>query len=221
MKFTVFGSTGRTGRLVVSEALRRGHDVTAFTRRPEALRDDTRRLTTVVPGDGRDPGAVHTAVSGADAIIAIVSPGRRAGPHQTAAVARVIVDQMNRSGVRRLIATSAYPLVGDSPRVPMALLRLIFADSYADAAAMEHIVSATDLDWTIARLNRLTDKPATGGVRMTSGLFDRPTGLTRADAAATLLDIIADGTTIRNAVNVAGPRPRLRTTAPASGTSSS
>jgi hypothetical protein len=134
-------------------------------------------------------------------------------------VARVIVDQMIGSGVRRLIITSVYPLVGDKPRLPIALLRLILADAYADAAAMERIVSAADLNWTIARLNRLADKPATGGVRISSGLFDKPTALTRADAAATLLDIIADGTAIRNAVNVAGPRAHRRTTAPASGRS--
>jgi len=219
MKLTVFGSAGRTGRLVVSEALRRGHEVTAFTRRPEALPDDTKRLITVVSGDGRDPGAVQSAIKGADAVIATVGASRRAGPHQTAAVARVIVDQMIGSGVRRLIITSVYPLVGDKPRLPIALLRLILADAYADAAAMERIVSAADLNWTIARLNRLADKPATGGVRISSGLFDKPTALTRADAAATLLDIIADGTAIRNAVNVAGPRAHRRTTAPASGRS--
>ena len=36
------------------------------------------------------------------------------------------------------------------------------------------------------------------------GLFERPRALARADAAATLLDIVADPTLARTAVNVAG-----------------
>jgi len=34
MKLLVIGSTGRTGRHVVEQAVQRGHAVTAFTRRP-------------------------------------------------------------------------------------------------------------------------------------------------------------------------------------------
>jgi len=79
MKLTVIGATGRTGRHVVDEALRRGHKVTAFTRRPEALTERS-RLDGVVVGDGRDPEAVRKAVSGADAVIAIVAAASRKGP---------------------------------------------------------------------------------------------------------------------------------------------
>jgi putative NADH-flavin reductase len=40
MNITVIGSTSRTGRHVLAEGLRRGHQITAFTRgRPEALLD--------------------------------------------------------------------------------------------------------------------------------------------------------------------------------------
>lgn len=72
---------------------------------------------------------------------------------------------------------------------------------------MEEHVSASGLDWTIARLNRLTDRPARGGVRITPGLFDKPTALTRADAAATLVTLAEDGTWSGRAVNVAGCAP--------------
>jgi hypothetical protein len=51
----------------------------------------------------------------------------------------------------------------------------------------------------------LTDRPAQGGVRTTRGLFDKPSAMTRADAAATLLDIVEGGTTAKAAINTAGP----------------
>ena len=37
MKIAVFGSTGGNGRLILDEAMRRGHEVTAFARRGGAL----------------------------------------------------------------------------------------------------------------------------------------------------------------------------------------
>jgi uncharacterized protein YbjT (DUF2867 family) len=203
MRITVFGSTGLTGRHVLTEGLRRGHTITAFTRRPEAL-PRTASRAAVVTGDGRDPDAVRRAVTGADAVIGIVSAPHRKGPHHTAAVFEVITKAMTDLGVRRLVATSAYPIVARKPRLPMALLRLLLADAYADGARMEHLLAASEMDWTVVRLNRLTNAPARGRVRLSRGQFDKPKGLTRADAAATLLDIVADDTTARAALNAAG-----------------
>ena len=203
MKLTVFGSTGRTGRHVLTEGLRRGHRITAFTRRPDTLPDPS-TLAAVVSGDGRDPQAVRKAIAGADAVIAIVVAARRSGPHHTAEVAQVITDAMADLGVRRLAITSAYPIVADRPRLPVAVLRLLLADAYADAAKMEQIVSATDLAWTIVRLTRLTNKPARGAVHIDRGLLDRPSSLTRADAAAVLVDTVEGDRFAKAAINVTG-----------------
>jgi nucleoside-diphosphate-sugar epimerase len=205
MRITVFGSTGRTGRLVVAEGVRRGHEITVFTRRPNEIPDRS-VLAAVAGGDGRDPDAVRAAVAGADAIIAIIAAASRNGPHQTADVARTIIDAMSDTGVRRLVITSAYPIVATRPRLPIALLRLVLSDAYADLAAMERIVSTSNLDWTIARFNRLTDKPPQGAVHISRGLLDRPSGHTRADAAAALIDLAEDGSFARTAVNIAGTR---------------
>lgn len=206
MNLTVIGSTGRTGRHVVDQALRRDHRVTAFTRRPDALTERS-RLAGVVAGDGRDPEAVATAVRGADAVIAIVAAASRRGPHQAAEVIRVVTAAMARAGVRRLVVTSAYPIVGVRPRLPLAILRMLFRDAYADARAMERELLDSPLDWTIARLNRLTDKPAQGPLQITTDLLDRPRPMTRADTAAALLDIAADPRFARRAVNLSGPVP--------------
>ena len=201
---TVVGATGRTGRHVLAEALRRGHRVTAFTRRPESL-NGTTGLAGVVSGDGRDPDALRPAVARAGAVIAIVGSSTRKGPHPIAAVARALTATMTEVGVRRLVITSAYPIVARKPRLPIALLRLVFAEAYADAAAMERIVSGCDLDWIIVRLNRLTDKAPGAALRVSQGQFDRPTALSRADAARALLDIVEDAGTAKTALNVAGP----------------
>lgn len=40
---------------------------------------------------------------------------------------RVITGAMSRADVRRLVVTTPYPIVAERPRVPIALLRLVFA----------------------------------------------------------------------------------------------
>jgi hypothetical protein len=65
-------------------------------------------------------------------------------------------------------------------------------------------VTTSGLDWTIVRLNRLTNKPATRSVHTSRGLLAKPHGIARADAAATLLDVVEDTTLARTSINVAG-----------------
>lgn len=205
MRLTIIGSTGLTGSRVLTQALQRGHDVVAFTRRPTLLPGDA-RPRRVVSGDGRDPDAVAGAVRGADAVIAIVSSRSRKGPHQTAEVAGVLTSAMAEAGVKRLVVTSAYPLVGDRPRVLMAFLRRILADAYDDLRAMERHVSATSLDWTIVRLVRLNDSDDVTPLRLTEDLLGKqsakPRGISRASVANALLDVVESGSYIRTAVNV-------------------
>ena len=86
----------------------------------------------------------------------------------------------------------------------MALLRRLLATPYADVAAMEEIVSTSSLQWTIVRLNRLTNAPATGNVIVSPGLLAKAHPISRADVAATLLDLAQDTATARSAINVGG-----------------
>jgi hypothetical protein len=125
-------------------------------------------------------------------------------PHRLADTAQVITQAMADLGVRRLVVTSAYPIIVEDPPLTMRILRRLLAASYADGAEMERVVTSSGLDWTIVRLNRLTNKPANGRVHTSRGPLAKPRGITRADAATTLLDIAQDATLARTAVNVAG-----------------
>jgi putative NADH-flavin reductase len=203
MKLTVFGATGRTGRHLLAEGARRRHQLTACTRRPQALGDPT-ALAAVVQGDARDPHTVRTAIDGADAVISTIAGGTRQNPHRLADTTRVITQAMADLGVRRLVVTSAYPIIVEEPPLAMALLRRLLATPYNDNVAMEQLVAASGLDWTIVRLNRLTNKAASGRIHTSRGLLVKPRAIARADAAATLLNVAEDTTLARTAINVAG-----------------
>jgi len=86
----------------------------------------------------------------------------------------------------------------------MWLLRKVFATPYADIAEAEQIAGASGLNWTIARLNRLTDKAPAGRPYASTGQLERPAGLSRADAATLLVDLAETRDHTRQALNVRG-----------------
>lgn len=74
---------------------------------------------------------------------------------------------------------------------------------------MEAVLRASELDWRIVRANRLVDGPGVGSVVRMPGGRDFDGGLnelSRADLAATLLDVVADDALVRQAIEVTGAR---------------
>src|SRR5437899_5795030 len=98
----VIGSTGRTGRLVLDEGIRRGHSMTAFTRRPDTLAG-VRGLKSVVHGDGRSLEDVGRAVRGQDGVISIVVSEGRGPTTVMSDVTRAELGAMREDGVLRLV----------------------------------------------------------------------------------------------------------------------
>ena len=61
----------------------------------------------MVAGELDDAAAIRTAVTGADAVISLLGPGRdKASIEPLVSGMQTIVDQMAEVGVRRLVATS-------------------------------------------------------------------------------------------------------------------
>src|SRR5438552_5056582 len=204
LKIAVIGSTGRTGRLVLAEGVRRGHSMTAFTRRPDALAG-VRGIDAVVRGDGRNLEDVRRAVAGRDAVISIVGAEGRGPTTVMSDVARAELEAMGEAGVRRLVMVSASALEGRRPWIAINLVRWILRKPYADFARMEHLIKSSAVDWTIVRPPYLSNGPMTGRVRTQTGREDLPHGpyhISRADLAATLVDLAEDSHHIREVVLV-------------------
>jgi putative NADH-flavin reductase len=200
MRIAVFGSTGGNGRLVLADGIHRGHEVTAFARDASALAG-VAGLAAVIEGDGRDRAAVEKAIAGQAAVIVTVSGRGEAGV--IAGIAGTITAAMASLGVPRLVATSAYGMVATRPYVVAGVVRRIFAKEFADQAAADRIITASELDWTILRGTRLTGKPANGPARRSTELFaEGPYSLARSAFAAALVDLAQDRTAIHQIVNI-------------------
>ena len=194
MKVLVVGATGRTGRLIVADALARGHHVTAFARSPDSLGELVQRVK-VVRGDVLDGGAVSDAVDGQDAVLVALSVAlRKRDPAVNAQGTLNVIRSMQRYHVRRLVVLSAGGTQqGPDPNAPWVfdkiLKPLFLQNAYADLRRMETSVRQSELAWTIVRAAGLVDGPARGVYRSGPG-YSLPGGrrIARADVAAFMLD---------------------------------
>ena len=197
MKLTVFGATGRTGLQVIEQGLAAGHHVRAVVRDATGLAPDRAGLDVVV-ADVMDPATIVDAVTGSDAVISTI--GTRTGR---------IVDAMHRAGTRRLVVVSGTGPFdeGEGPGmryVVKPLGRRFLKHVFADFVAMEDIVRASGLDWTIVRPTSLTDKPFTGHYRTRRDLnLPRNFAVSRADVAHLILAVSGDSDTYGHAIYIA------------------
>jgi len=102
MKIALFGANGHLGRVILQEALQRGHDVVAVVRDPARLSLDDPKLT-VVAGNAGDSASFDGAIAGADVAVASLSGRRDADAASVPRYARVLLDALPRAGVARLV----------------------------------------------------------------------------------------------------------------------
>jgi len=154
MKLFVIGATGRTGREIVEQALARGHHVTAFVRSPEGIGLSNERLT-ILKGNAMDENQLFEAMQNHDAVLSTLGPRKVFKPGSILRDSALATTRaMNRCGLKRLLILSA---AAHFPGIPNRITSFILRNHMRDSLAMEEIVKASGLDWTIARPPRLTD----------------------------------------------------------------
>ena len=74
MKILVLGATGRTGKFIIEEALKKGHYVTAIARDPAKLE---KYKIDIIQGTPYDYDTLEKALNGCDAVINTLNVSRR------------------------------------------------------------------------------------------------------------------------------------------------
>ena len=140
-------------------ALARGHEVTAFVRSPQKIK--AAPSLTVVRGDPQRPETIAAALPGHDAVLSAIGPPPREAMRPStllADCARATVEAMASSGVSRLAIVSAAVLFPEKG-LYFAFFKWLLRHHARDLRAMEDLVRASRLAWTIARPPRLTKSP--------------------------------------------------------------
>lgn len=205
MNVLVIGAAGKTGTLVVEQAVAAGHRVTAFVRdRGRYTAPPTVRVFT---GDATNLDTVSEAMTGQDTVIDAVggkTPWRKTALERT--VARAVVAAAHKHGTHRIIAISALG-VGTSTAQSPRLFRLLVVPTFlrgstADKAAMEREIEQAGIPYVLVRPAVLNDRPAVGSVRALTGA-EKARQITRADVATFVVEQLTSDTYLNQAVTIA------------------
>jgi putative NADH-flavin reductase len=201
MKIAVLGATGRTGRLVVEQALKRGHQVIVYARRSGALRAG--EGLRIVVGELSDTEHLQSALADVDAVICCLGTHRHKPVGLMQKNLPLIVQAMKRAGRTRVLLLSAYG-VGETARTASLVARILyktmFRSIFHDKARSEAGLATSGLDWTGVYPVGLTDGPLTEAVEVRAmNEMKKVKGLpqvSRANVAKVLLDAAEDSRTI-------------------------
>jgi putative NADH-flavin reductase len=197
MKIVVFGASGKTGSLLVDEALTSGHYVVAYVRKPDSVKSDHPNLK-VVAGYLNEKDKLKSVISGSDGCISTLG-GASLTKHSREIIEGIdnIITIMEEEQVKRFIYLSSFG-AGDSRKYMPQPFRFLIADvmlhvPLADHNTNESRITKSQLDWTIVRPGGLTNGAKTdnlkNGCEMTQ--VKGSIIISRANVAAFLLDQVS------------------------------
>ena len=207
MKLLILGATGATGLEVVTQAIERGHTVTAFVRNPEPLKPFGDRIT-VICGNVLDSAELAGVLIGQDAVLSAFGPRLPISKDDADLLQRfalALTHGMQKAGVRRVVIESTAFLFKDAVFPPAHLFgRLFFPGVVRDANEMENTFQKSGLDWTLVRPPQLTNKPRTGKYRVLEGhLPSFGYNIPRADVADFMIKAGENHASIQKIIGVA------------------
>lgn len=214
MKIAVLGATGPSGLQTVLEALERGFSVVALVRNPDKLtvKDNNLQVCKVdifkeeeLAPHFKDSDAVVSCLGGRASLF-----GWTPSTLYTDSM-KSIVGAMRRSGVKRLIAVSAWGTAATDgePFIIRWILRPLFIGNLLhNMGEMEDYLNkeCQDINYTVVRPPGLTDQPSTGQLVIAENgrqfLDNSATQISRRDVAKYMLDIIKETSVYKASVAI-------------------
>lgn len=157
----LLGANGRTGREIIKLCLNANSPITAVVRNRASLNDITHPLLEVIEANATNAEQLKLIISNHETIISTLGPKT---PRENdcsiysksaAAIAAAANDQTPK---RLLIISSALLFPNNS--LLNKILGFIARHNVAHAKLMEESIKSSSLDWTIARVGFLTNKPS-------------------------------------------------------------
>ncbi|KAF7886172.1 hypothetical protein EAF00_010275 [Botryotinia globosa] len=175
MQLFVIGGSGRTGKMVIEEALLRGHDVTALVRDPSSMEaKDGLKIFKGTPLNKADIKAAFEASTNIPSVVIVTLSAPRTSDSPFAASIsppRLMADSnaniiavMKEFDVRKIVVMQAFG-VGDSWPHMHFLLRMLMKKSnmylqYDDHNLVDKEIRASDINYVLARPARLEEGEA-------------------------------------------------------------
>lgn len=204
MKLAVFGASGRTGTLLVRQALAVGHEVRALVQTPAKLGFQDERLE-LIQGDALDAAAVAGTVAGTSAVVSALGHTKNSPKDLQTVATRHIVAAMKAHGVARVVSLTGAGVRDshDQPKLVDRVFGLLLAtlarNVIRDAEGHAEVLRESGLAYVIVRAPRLSGGPPTGVYRVGYVGKDSGTQISRADVADFMLRQLTDDTWVGKA----------------------
>jgi putative NADH-flavin reductase len=211
MKVILFGATGFSGKSILAEALKHGHEITILVRDASKV-DIKHKKLTIIEGNVLDPLTVASALHQQEAVIQCLGVGGKGDGKPTTFISdatKVIVDEMQKQNIKRLIAMSNVGAGNSIAFQPWFFTKIILPYFMKwlkviidDKNRMEPIIMNSNLDWTIVRCPNIVDKPSKGTCNATLDGKDLKLSVTLPDLSKFIIDQLTQTAFIKQAPSV-------------------
>jgi uncharacterized protein YbjT (DUF2867 family) len=213
MKILILGATGRTGKYLIEEALKKGHKVSAIARDPNKLKNYN---IEIIQGTPYDYETMEKAITGCDAVINTLNVSRKSdNPWAPLTAPKDLISKsasnalkaMGKAGINRYVALSTIG-AGRSWKTSPAILRLLVSISnlrhaFLDHGKQEELLENSSIDYTICRAPMLSsDINSSGAVAIQENETPKGMKLSRNSAAEFFVKIIENKEFLRQTVSL-------------------
>jgi len=220
MKILLLGATGRTGKKIIEEAIKKGHKISAIARDPDKLKGYDIEITRGTPYNYK---TVEKAITGCEAVVNTLNVSRKSdNPWARLAAPKDLISRsasnsikaMEKMGIKRFVALSTIG-AGRSWKTSPGILKFIVSISnlkvaFKDHGKQEEILERSAVDYTICRAPMLSSEiNNTGAVATQEGKKPPSRVLSRNSAAEFFINIIEKNEHIRETISISN-RPATK-----------
>jgi putative NADH-flavin reductase len=203
MHILILGATGRTGRILLNEALNRGHRVSIVVGHKGSLKTDP-GLIDVHEGTPLNKFTLAEAMSGCEAILSTLNISRvsdfpwsklRTSKDFLSSSMKKILELANEKHISRIIITTAWGVAETKKDIPFWFRWLINNSNirfpYIDHEKQEEMLKHSDTNWTIVRPVGLTDSEREKEIQVSLNNIPKPSlKISRKNVALFMLDVL-------------------------------
>lgn len=169
MKILILGATGRTGKLILEEALNQDYEVNCLVREPKRIKANHEKLK-ILKGSPEQISDLENALKGCKGIISALNISRksdfpwsklRTPPTFLSDVMKNLISLTEENGLERIVVCSAWGVAETEKEIPFWFNWFIknsnIGVAYKDHERQEEELKKSKLNWTIVRPTGLTN----------------------------------------------------------------
>jgi putative NADH-flavin reductase len=203
MKILILGATGRTGRLIVEEALKQGYDLHVLVRDESKISFGSKSIK-VYQGTPARQTDLAIAMQGCDLVISALGIVRASDAPWSKLITaknfisesiKNVIAEADQQNLKRLITVSAWGVGETQKEIPFWLRWLInhtnLGPVYAEHEAEEKLLANSNLNWTAVRPVALNDSKKIKTLKVSFNNFPKPSlQISRQSVAKFIVDIV-------------------------------